>query len=388
MNMSKWDGSKEYKDSGMKTILRAGLGLVLFGIMGLVFAAQETPAASRPNMPQVTNPKNQTDDEILQESVWRRYFGDNFQIFIGEPTPKPQQPQPGPHPEPFPNYLPGQYAGIGNELEFIEHLWSENDRVDEYKILAKRPYLSEMDQIQFVQSAYSSFNLDRNATEVLIALIVNPCFTEGGRDAILDGLNKGLIGDSNRRKKIFEVLQNRGELLPSPRDPQRWIGYHFSLFQRAINELHGKSIEFDRRLAELEKRTHQLAEFDRRLFDLEKRPTPGGFDFSGFDKRLGALEKRNLQPEEFHKRISVLEGRIQAPVELEKRIAALEKAVQRRSEPGPVAQPAQITELQIQLADLEAKVKQLEGEVKKTAPRPRVPEKGPAPDRTSEKVPD
>jgi hypothetical protein len=370
----------------MKTILRAGIGLALFGVVGLVFAAQETPAASGPN-PQAGPNNKETDDEILQKSVWRRYFGDNFDVFIGEPTPRPQQPQPGPHPEPFPNYLPGHYGGIANELEFIEHLWSENDQVDEYKALAKRPYLSEMDQILFIQSAYSSLDFDRNKAEVLIALIVNPCFTEGGRDAILDGLNKGMIGDSNRRKKVFAALEGRGELLPSPRDPQRWIGYHFSLFQRAINELHGKSIEFDRRLFELEKRTHQLAEFDRRILDLEKRPGPPVVDFSGFDRRLGALEKRSLQPDEFNKRITVLEGRIQAPVEFERRISALEKAVQTRTQPVPGAQPTQITELQKQLAALEAKVKQLEAEVKKPAPRTRVPDKTPADDRTPEKDP-
>lgn len=363
----------------MYKIVNAGICLALFGVVGWVCAAQETPAASPP--PQGKTPNNPlADEEIRQQSAWRVFFGEDFDLFIGEPAPGPQQHLPGP----FPVHPAGPSDGIADELEFIEHLWSENDRVDEYKALAKRPYLSEMDQILFVQSAYSSLQFDRNITEVLIALIGNPCFSEGARDAILEGMNAGKIWDSNRRKKIFEVLEDRGEPLPSPSNPQRWIGYHFSRFQRALHELSAKSVEFERRLVDLEKRTRELAEFDRRILALEKRPVPPVVDFSGFDKRLGALEKRNLQPEEFHKRISVLESRIQAPVELEKRITALEKAVQSRIQPAPGAPPAQITEFQKQLAALEAKVKQLEAEVKKQAPRPR----STTPDRTSEKVPD
>lgn len=344
----------------MKTIVNAGLCVAMLGAMGLAFAAQETPAASSGNSQQAGPNNQEADEEILQKSVWRRYFGEDFDIFIGEPIPRPQPPLPGPARDPFFNYPAGHSEGIAKELEFIEHLWSENDMVDEYKALAKRPYLSEMDQVLFVNSAYSGLDFDRNITEVLVALIVNPSFSEGGRDAILEGMNAGKIRDMNRRKKIFEVLENRGEPLPSPRNPQRWIGYHFSRFQRAIHELQGKSMEFE-----------------RRILALEKRPVPPIVDISGFDKRLGVLEKRNLLPEEFNKRISVLESRIQAPVELERRISALEKAVQRRVEPAPGTQPAQMTELQKQVADLEAKVKQLEADVKKQAPRPRVPEKTP-----------
>lgn len=353
----------------------------LFGVMGFVISAQETSAQSQSDQQQSINKNNkESDEEVLQKSVWRRYFGDDFEIFIGQPEPQPQQHLPGPGPQPFPNNPSGHYDGIANELEFIEHLWSENDRVDEYKTLAKRSYLSETDQILYVNSAYSSLDFDRNISEVLIALIANPCFSEGARDAILDGLNQGKIWDSSRRKKIFEVLENRGEILPSPRDPQRWIAYHFSRFQRALNELSGKYNELERRLLELEKKTHQLAEFDRRILDLEKKkipPMPVGL--GDFDKRISALEKRTPQSDEFQKRITLLESRIQAPMEFEKRISALEKAIQQRPQPAPPAQPTQGTEIQKQLDALEAKVKQLEAEIKRVTPKPRVSERSPAP---------
>ena len=200
--MKKIRCEKNEKESGMKTILNAGFWLVVFGVMGLAFAAQETPAASQANPQQAGSNNKEADDEILQKSVWRRYFGEDFDIFIGEPSPRPQPPLPGSAPEPFGDYPPVHSGGIDNELAFIESLWSENDRVEEYKALAKRPYLSEMDQVLYVNSAYSSLDYDRNVAEVLIALIVNPCFTEGARDAILDGMNKGRIGDSTGAKSI------------------------------------------------------------------------------------------------------------------------------------------------------------------------------------------
>ncbi len=377
------DGNNPSHDGkGLRMKKRTNSGICLL-LLGTVALAQEIPAAS-------SNPNpRQTDEEILQQSVWRMFFGDHFDLVIGEPTPRPQPYLSGPGPQPKPGYPSSPYTGIARELEFIEHLWSENDMVDEYKALAKRPYLSEMDQILFVNSAYSNLDFDRNIAEVLIALIGNPCFTEGARDAILDGLNAGKIWDSSRRKKIFDALQNRGELIPSPRDPQRWIGFHFSGFQRSIRELQEKSIELERRLLEVEKKTHQLAEFDRRVLALEKRPLPsvpaGSADF---EKRLTALEKRNLQPEEFHKRISVLESRIPSSIELEKRISALEKTVQQRGPAPAPAQPVPIADLQKQLAVLEAKVKQLEAEVKKQEPKPRVPEKASAPERTPGRGPE
>lgn len=365
----------------MKRIWITGSYWVLFGVMGFVFLAQETPAVSQSDQQQSVNKNNkETDEEVLQQSVWRRYFGDDFEIFIGQPAPQPQQHLPGPGQQPFPNPPAGHYDGIANELEFIENLWSENDRVDEYKALAKRPYLSESDQILYVHSAYSSLDFDRNISEVLIALIVHPCFSEGARDAILDGLNQGKIWDSNRRKKIFEVIENRGEILPSPRDPQRWIGYHFSRFQRALNELNGKNSEIERRLFELEIKTHQLAEFDRRILDLEKKPIPPiPVGLGDFEKRISALEKRTPQSDEFQKRITLLESRIQAPMEFEKRISALERAIQQRPQPSPPAQPTPGTEVQKQLDALEAKIKQLEAEIKRLAPKPRVSERSPAP---------
>ncbi len=359
----------------MKTFLHAGLGLFLLGGMGICMA-QETPAALPP--PQA---KPGAEDEIRQQTAWRLFLGENFDLFFGNGTPRPQPPLPGPQPDAFSAFPVGRSDGIANELEFIEHLWSENDMVDEYKTLAKRSYLSEADQVLFVRSAYSSLDFDRNISEVLIALIGNPCFSEGARDAILEGMNAGKIWDSSRRRKIFEALENRGQPLPSPRDPQRWIGYHFSRFQRAIDELTSKSAEYERRLVELEKRTRELAEFDRRIVALERRPIPPAFDFSGFDKRLGSLEKRTEQADEYGKRITVLEGRIQVPADLEKRITALEKAVQTRTRPAP-PQPEPSADVEKQLAELQAKVKILEAEMKKLTAQPRTI------DRKLEKAPD
>jgi len=99
------------------------------------------------------------------------------------------------------------------EIDAAARLFSDSDKAEVLKGIARRPGLSGKAQSHLVKTAVRSIFSDNSKEEVLIALIENPCFNSTGKKAVLSNLNH-LFSD-NRKKRILNAINAR-EMAPPP----------------------------------------------------------------------------------------------------------------------------------------------------------------------------
>jgi hypothetical protein len=99
------------------------------------------------------------------------------------------------------------------EIDAAGMLFSDSDKADVYKDIARRPYLSGKAQSHLVKSAVRNIFSDASKEEVLLAVVDNPCFADAGKKAVLSNMNS-LFSDS-RKKRILKAINSR-EMEPSP----------------------------------------------------------------------------------------------------------------------------------------------------------------------------
>ncbi|MBE0535954.1 MAG: hypothetical protein IH624_09820 [Phycisphaerae bacterium] len=98
-------------------------------------------------------------------------------------------------------------AAVIAEIDAAAKLFSDRDKADVYKGIARRPQLSGKAQTHLVKSAMRSIFSDASKEEVLLVLIENPCFDDAGKKAVLSNLNT-LFSDS-RKKRILTAINAR-----------------------------------------------------------------------------------------------------------------------------------------------------------------------------------
>lgn len=102
------------------------------------------------------------------------------------------------------------------EINAINQLFSESNKVTRYRSLARREGLTGRQQVYLIESALQHLFSESNKMGIMLALIENPCFHPAGKQAVLKHLPQ-LFSESNKTR-VLEALDRRGPLTP----PRRW----------------------------------------------------------------------------------------------------------------------------------------------------------------------
>ncbi|HRT87664.1 MAG: hypothetical protein ACOYLD_08620 [Anaerohalosphaeraceae bacterium] len=93
------------------------------------------------------------------------------------------------------------------EIDAAAKLFSDADKTDVFKDIARRRDLGGKSQAHLVKTAMRSIFSDSSKEEVLLAVIENPCFNNAGKKAVLANLNH--IFSDSRKKRILKAINNR-----------------------------------------------------------------------------------------------------------------------------------------------------------------------------------
>lgn len=107
-------------------------------------------------------------------------------------------------------YQPHEQDIVISEIDAAGRLFSDSDKSDVYKDIARRPDLSSKAQVHLVNAVFSKLFAESAKEQVLLILIENPCFDDAGKRAVLSKINS-LFADSSKKRilKAFNDKQNQ-----------------------------------------------------------------------------------------------------------------------------------------------------------------------------------
>ena len=107
-------------------------------------------------------------------------------------------------------YQPHEKDIVISEIDAASRLFSDSDKADVYKDIARRPDLSSRAQVYLVNAVFSKLFAESSKEQVLLILIENPCFDDAGKRAVLSKINR-LFADSSKKRilKAFNDKQNQ-----------------------------------------------------------------------------------------------------------------------------------------------------------------------------------
>ncbi len=97
-----------------------------------------------------------------------------------------------------------------SEIDAAGRLFSDSDKADVYKDIARRRQLSSKAQVHLVNAVFSKLFSEPAKEQVILVLIENPCFDDAGKRAVLSKMNR-LFSDSSKKRilKAFNDKQNQ-----------------------------------------------------------------------------------------------------------------------------------------------------------------------------------
>ncbi len=90
------------------------------------------------------------------------------------------------------------------EIDAIGRLGFEDDRHRGFKRIAERSDLSDDVQVHLIEATFEKLGFEVSRTDVLLALVNNPCFSSAGETALLERLDR--LGFEDSKRRILEAI--------------------------------------------------------------------------------------------------------------------------------------------------------------------------------------
>lgn len=93
------------------------------------------------------------------------------------------------------------------EIDAVAKLSFDNSRQASYNDIAQRDGLSDRAQVHLVEAVFKHLSFETMKVDVLLTLIKNPCFSQAGKAAILDRLDR--LAFENNRTQVLRAMSQR-----------------------------------------------------------------------------------------------------------------------------------------------------------------------------------